>query len=253
MEKIVVGPEGARRASISTAVAERQPARPRRGASGVYVADLTVAMLDRPRHEGLIREVRQAGARISCCRRRCRRRRSRPPSPTPASTCCSAPAERAGHPDRCGDALRGRRHAGAPAGRAAKTKRDRAHECGIETSATSALDREMASGSVMFAGTGVTNGDLPARRALLQGARLTNSVVMRSRTHTCASSRRCTASTSSPSIERRPSASRRGDRARAGVWGRILLLDAQESRPTSSGATWSSSACRACSRTAASA
>jgi len=33
-------------------------------ARGLYVADLTVAILDRPRHEKIIEEVRRAGARV---------------------------------------------------------------------------------------------------------------------------------------------------------------------------------------------
>ena len=43
---------------------------------------------------------------------------------------------------------------------------------------------EMASGSVMFAGTGVTNGDYLDGVRFFRGGGTTNSVVMRSRTHT---------------------------------------------------------------------
>ena len=35
---------------------------------GVYIDDLTVCILDRPRHEGLVDEVRRAGARIRLIR-----------------------------------------------------------------------------------------------------------------------------------------------------------------------------------------
>ena len=62
MEKIVVGPEGAGCIDL-----DRPPVDNLRAlaeAKGVYVADLTVAMLDRPRHEDLVREVRKSGARI---------------------------------------------------------------------------------------------------------------------------------------------------------------------------------------------
>jgi fructose-1,6-bisphosphatase II len=43
---------------------------------------------------------------------------------------------------------------------------------------------EMASGSVMFAATGVTNGDLLRGVRFFRGGATTNSLVMRSRTHT---------------------------------------------------------------------
>ncbi len=43
---------------------------------------------------------------------------------------------------------------------------------------------EMASGSVMFAATGVTNGDLLHGVRFFKGGATSNSVVMRSRTHT---------------------------------------------------------------------
>jgi hypothetical protein len=61
---------------------------------------------------------------------------------------------------------------------------DRAREMGLTD-----LDRlyeieEMASGSVMFAGTGVTNGDYLDGVRFFRGGGATNSVVMRSRTHT---------------------------------------------------------------------
>jgi fructose-1,6-bisphosphatase/sedoheptulose 1,7-bisphosphatase-like protein len=43
---------------------------------------------------------------------------------------------------------------------------------------------EMASGSIMFAGTGVTGGDYLEGVRFFRGGATTNSVVMRSRTHT---------------------------------------------------------------------
>jgi fructose-1,6-bisphosphatase II len=42
----------------------------------------------------------------------------------------------------------------------------------------------MASGSIMFAGTGVTSGDYLQGVRFFRGGATTNSVVMRSRTHT---------------------------------------------------------------------
>src|SRR6185295_5548404 len=62
MEKIVVGPEG--RGVIDLDKSPSDNLRMLADAKGVYVADLTVATLDRPRHEQLIDEVRRAGARV---------------------------------------------------------------------------------------------------------------------------------------------------------------------------------------------
>lgn len=62
MEKIAVGPEGAGAIDIDASVETnlKQVAE----AKGADVSDLTVVILDRPRHEELIREVRDAGARM---------------------------------------------------------------------------------------------------------------------------------------------------------------------------------------------
>lgn len=62
MEKLAVGPEAAGAVDISAPVAEniRSVAR----AKHSDVTDVTVCILDRPRHEQLVKEVREAGARI---------------------------------------------------------------------------------------------------------------------------------------------------------------------------------------------
>src|SRR5262249_53344684 len=62
MEKIVVGPDG--RGLIDLDQSPRDNLRALAEAKGVYVADLTVAGLDRPRHQRLVAEVRRAGARV---------------------------------------------------------------------------------------------------------------------------------------------------------------------------------------------
>jgi fructose-1,6-bisphosphatase II len=62
MQKIAVGPEAAGAIDIEDGVAsnlERIAA-----AKGREIPDLTVVVLDRPRHEAIIREVREVGARI---------------------------------------------------------------------------------------------------------------------------------------------------------------------------------------------
>ncbi|SFO67947.1 class II fructose-bisphosphatase [Amycolatopsis rubida] len=62
MEKLAVGPDAAGKVDISAPVAEniRRVAK----AKNSSVSDVTVCILDRPRHEQLIKEVREAGARI---------------------------------------------------------------------------------------------------------------------------------------------------------------------------------------------
>ncbi|MCM3848510.1 class II fructose-bisphosphatase [Pseudonocardia sp. DR1-2] len=63
MEKIAVGPEAADAIDITAPVAEniRRVAR----AKEIDVADVTVCVLDRPRHEQIVTEIRAAGARIA--------------------------------------------------------------------------------------------------------------------------------------------------------------------------------------------
>jgi fructose-1,6-bisphosphatase II len=62
MEKLVVGPEAADAVDFEAPLALnlRLVAK----AKGAHVGDLTVCILDRPRHEDLITQIRQAGARV---------------------------------------------------------------------------------------------------------------------------------------------------------------------------------------------
>ena len=62
MEKLAVGPIGKGKVSLELSVAEN--VRIMADAKGVDPDDLTVVVLDRPRHEKLIAEIREAGARI---------------------------------------------------------------------------------------------------------------------------------------------------------------------------------------------
>jgi fructose-1,6-bisphosphatase II len=62
MEKIAVGPEAAGKVSIEASPTENLQAVAE--AKGESVRDVTAVILDRPRHEELIEEVRSAGARI---------------------------------------------------------------------------------------------------------------------------------------------------------------------------------------------
>ena len=62
MEKLVTGPEAADVVDISAPIAANLAWVSK--AKGTEVSELTVCVLDRPRHDTLVREIREAGARI---------------------------------------------------------------------------------------------------------------------------------------------------------------------------------------------
>ena len=182
MEKIAVGP-GARGA-IDITRSPRANLRAVADALGKYVEDLTVVILDRPRHESLIRDVRETGARIKLI----------------GDGDVSA-AINACLPDTGIDILMG--IGGAPEGIISaaalrcvggdmqgrllyqgEAEREKARALGIADGERVFGIEDMARGDVMFAATGVTNGDfLKGVRFTGDGAR-TQSVVMRSKTGT---------------------------------------------------------------------
>ncbi|HVO23652.1 MAG TPA: class II fructose-bisphosphatase [Candidatus Margulisiibacteriota bacterium] len=182
MEKIVVGPEGRDQIDLDKSASDNLRALAE--AKGVYVADLTVAILDRPRHERLVAEVRRAGARIKLL----------------ADGDVAAGIATA-KPDSGIDMLLGvggssqgiltaaaMRCVGGDMQARLKPRNEeetaRIRDAGI-TDLTKKYDlQEMASGSTMFAATAVTNGDLLRGVRFFKGGATTNSVVMRSRTHT---------------------------------------------------------------------
>jgi fructose-1,6-bisphosphatase class II len=182
MDKIACGPEG--KGIIDLDRGPTYNLKALADAKGVYVEDLTVAILDRPRHNKLIDEVRRTGGRIKLI----------------GSGDVSAALATA-RPDTGIDMLLG--IGGAPQGilaaaallcvggeMQARLRPRNEHEAG-ELRALGIFDLqrkyalyELASGSVMFAATGITPGDyLPGVRYVKGGA-VTNSVVMRSPTRT---------------------------------------------------------------------
>jgi fructose-1,6-bisphosphatase II len=62
MEKIAVGPEAAGTVDIRASVTENLQAVAK--AKGIAVTEVTATILDRPRHDDLVAEIRSAGARI---------------------------------------------------------------------------------------------------------------------------------------------------------------------------------------------
>ncbi len=182
MNKIVVGPQAAGAINIAqsptwnlNAVAE---------AKRCAVSDLTVVILERDRHQGLIAEVRQAGARIRLI--------------TDGDV---APAVAATQPDTGIDMLMGT--GGAPEGVIAAAAvrcmggdmqgqlKFRSEEEALRAEKMGIRDRgriyglhELAQGHVMFAATGVTEGSLLRGVHFFGGGATTHSVVMRSKSGT---------------------------------------------------------------------
>jgi fructose-1,6-bisphosphatase II len=182
MEKIAVGPK-----AVGAVELDRPPKENLRrvaDALGKYVEDLTVVILDRPRHETLVREVREAGARIKLI--------GDGDVAGALNTCFPETGVdvlmgTGGAPEGVISAAALRCVGGDFQGRLAfrnDEERQRAKAMGVRD-----LERifdidELAGGSVMFAATGVTSGDfLKGVRFTGKGA-LTHSVVMRSRTGT---------------------------------------------------------------------
>lgn len=182
MEKIVVGPEG--RGLIDLEKSPIENLRALADAKGVYVADLTVAILDRPRHERLVAEVRRAGARIKLLA----------DGDVAAGIATAKPDAGIDMLLGVGGASQGiltaaaMRCTGGDMQARLKPRNDeetrRIRDAGIKDLDKKFTIEEMASGSVMFAASGVTNGDLLRGVRFFKGGATTNSVVMRSRTHT---------------------------------------------------------------------
>ncbi len=182
MEKIACGPEG--RGVIDLDRSPTANLKALADARGVYVEDLTVAILDRPRHNALIDEVRRAGARIKLIG-------SGDVSAALATTKLETGI----------DILMGT--GGAPQGvlaaaalvclggdMQARLRPRNEHEggqlreLGIFDVQRKYSIEDLASGSVLFAATGITPGDYLAGVRYVKGGAITNSVVMRSATRT---------------------------------------------------------------------
>jgi fructose-1,6-bisphosphatase II len=182
MEKIAVGP--AAKGCIDLNKTPTENLRAVADAKGVYVEDLVVVILNRPRHERLIREVRQAGARIKLI--------GDGDVSGAVATCFD---------DSGVDVLMG--IGGAPEGvLAAAALRctggdmqgrlkprnaqevERASRMGIKDIERVWKLDELASGDVMFAATGVTSGDFLNGVRYFGGGAKTHSVVMRSKSGT---------------------------------------------------------------------
>jgi len=182
MDKIAAGAEGTGVIDLDHSPTENL--RDLAEAKGVYVADLTVAVLDRPRHEKVIAEVRKAGARVKLLS----------DGDVAAGMAVTKPASGIDLLIGTGGAHQGILTAAAmccSGGAMQGRLRLRNQEDAAKAAAVGITDltkkynaNDMASGSVMFAATGVTDGDYLRGVRFFKGGATTNSVVMRSRTRT---------------------------------------------------------------------
>jgi fructose-1,6-bisphosphatase II len=182
MEKIAAGEESAEVIDIEAPIAEnlKRISKVKKTA----VEDLTAIILDRPRHDQIVKEVREAGARIKFI------------SDGDVAGAISAAREGTG-----ADLLVG--IGGTPEGVIAaaaikclggviqgrlwprnEDERDRAVQAGIDLERVLTTDDLVSSDDVFFAATGVTNGDLIDGVSYRGESALTQSIVMRSRSGT---------------------------------------------------------------------
>jgi fructose-1,6-bisphosphatase II len=182
MNKIAVGPDAVDAIDITAPIGEnvRQVAK----AKNLSVSDMTVCILDRPRHEKLIAEVRDAGARIrlitdgdvagaiSACR---------PNSGTDLL------AGIGGTPEGIITAAAIRCMGGAIHGQLAPKdddERQKAIEAGYDLDQILTTEDLVSGENVFFCATGVTDGDLLKGVQYFSGGCTTQSIVMRSKSGT---------------------------------------------------------------------
>jgi fructose-1,6-bisphosphatase II len=182
MEKIAVGPEAKGRVSLELSVTENLKAVAE--AKGESVREVTAVVLDRDRHEDLIAEIREAGARIRLI-----------PDGDVAGAISTA------WPDSGADVLFG--IGGTPEGviTAAALKcmggeqqgrlwprndeeRTAAIEAGYDLDKVLSIDDMVAGDNCFFAATGITDGELLKGVHFSGDAVFTESLVMRSKSGT---------------------------------------------------------------------
>jgi fructose-1,6-bisphosphatase class II len=182
MDKIAVGPVG--KGIVDLDKTPTQNLNALAEAKKCKVEDLTVIILYRPRHEALIKEVREAGARI----------RLIGDGDVSAAIATTKPETGidllmgiGGAPEGVLAAAALRCVGGDMQGRL-KPRNDgeveRAKKMGIKDINKKFSIEELAAGDVMFAATGVTDGDYLQGVHFFRGGATTQSVVMRSLTRT---------------------------------------------------------------------
>ena len=183
MEKIAVSEKG--RDAIDLTKSPKENLRNISDALGIRLENLTVVILDRDRHQSLIREVREAGCRIQLIM----------DGDVSAAIATALPGTGV-------DVLMG--IGGAPEGVLAaaalrcvggamqtrlkfrnETEKERARKMGIDDLSRVFTELDLAQGeNVMFAATGVTTGDMLKGVVFTRYGAVTHSIVMRARSRT---------------------------------------------------------------------
>ncbi|HEX9917272.1 MAG TPA: class II fructose-bisphosphatase [candidate division Zixibacteria bacterium] len=183
MEKIAVGPEA--KEAIDLNLSPEENLKRVAEVLDYHIEDITVAILDRPRHEDLVKRVRKAGARIQLI------------SDGDVSAAIATAL-----PDTGVDVLMG--IGGAPEGVIAaaalrcvgggmqarlvprnEEEERRAKKMGVKDINKIFREDELAGGkNIMFAATGVTDGDMLKGVRFFGGGAYTHSIVMRSKSGT---------------------------------------------------------------------
>jgi fructose-1,6-bisphosphatase II len=182
MDKLVTGPEAADSVDIERPIADNIRAVAR--AKGVSVEDVTVVVLDRPRHDRIVKEVREAGARIKLI--------------TDGDVAGAIMAARegtgvdlllgiGGTPEGIIAACAIKALGGVIQGRLWPTdeaERQRAIDAGHDLSRVLSTDDLVTSDDCFFAATGITDGELVNGVRYRKGTAVTHSLVMRARSGT---------------------------------------------------------------------
>jgi fructose-1,6-bisphosphatase II len=182
MEKLVTGPEAAEAVDIERPVGENIRAVAK--AKGSSPEDVTVVILDRPRHESMVKEVREAGARIKFI--------------TDGDVAGAIMAARdgtgvdlllgiGGTPEGIIAACAIKALGGVILGRLwprDDAERSKAVGAGHDLSRVLTTDDLVTSDDVFFAATGITDGELANGVRYRKGTATTHSLVMRSRSGT---------------------------------------------------------------------
>jgi fructose-1,6-bisphosphatase II len=182
MEKLCAGPEAADVVDIRLPVSENIALVAK--AKGVQVSDVTVCVLDRPRHAQLVEEIRSTGARIKFI--------------TDGDVAGAITAARpetgvdllvgvGGTPEGIITACAMKCVGGIIQGRLWPTdddERQRAIDAGLELDVVLETDDLVRADDVFFVATGITDGELMDGVRYGAGIAITESIVMRSRSGT---------------------------------------------------------------------
>ena len=183
MEKIAVGPNAAGVIDLNRPLEENLAAIAK--VKGYELEDLTVVVLDRPRHEALIQRIRRTGARIHLI----------PDGDVAAAIATAIDSTGVdvllgigGAPEGVLAAAALRCLGGAIQGKLlfrSDEEKERARKMGIEDHAKVYTEKDLARGDrIVFAATGVTDGDLLSGVRFRADGADTHSMVMRHQTGT---------------------------------------------------------------------